>query len=135
MNARPFFYKETSGIRISVRPVYLPHESRPSMQRYVFAYFVRIENTSRDTVQLLSRRWHIVDSIGEAHDVAGEGVVGEQPVFAPGHVHEYNSFCVLKSSEGSMHGSYQFRAQDDTMFDAEIPLFLLRADDSAQPRL
>lgn len=135
MNTRPFFYKETNGIRISVRPMYLPQESQPLIQRYVFGYFVRIENTTRRTVQLLARRWHIVDSVGEAYDIAGEGVVGEQPVFTPGHVHEYHSFCVLKSAEGSMQGAYQFRNQDDTMFNADIPLFFLRADDSAPPRL
>lgn len=127
---RPFFYKETQGIRITVRPVYLPDHSQPLLQRFVFAYFIRIENVSPKTVQLLSRRWLIHDSIGEEHEVVGDGVVGQQPTLAPGDVHEYQSFCVLKSRSGSMEGSYSFIGRDDVLFDAMIPRFIL---DAAEP--
>ena len=51
MNAKPFFYQETHGIRISVRPLYLEEQSQPILHRYVFAYFIRIENVSQRTVQ------------------------------------------------------------------------------------
>lgn len=122
---RPFFYRETEGIRISVRPAYLDEQSIPVLRRYVFAYFVRIENTSQRTVQLIARRWQIHDSIGEDHEVVGDGVVGQQPTLAPGHVHEYNSFCILKSPSGHMEGSYRFRRDDDTLFEAAIPRFTL----------
>ena len=30
MHPRPFFYRETEGIRITVRPAYLREHSRPS---------------------------------------------------------------------------------------------------------
>ena len=122
---RPFFYRETEGIRISVRPAYLDEQSIPVLRRYVFAYFVRIENTSQRTVQLLAWRWQIHDSIGEDHEVVGDGVVGQQPTLAPGHVHEYNSFCILKSPSGHMEGSYRFQRDDDTLFEAAIPRFTL----------
>lgn len=126
MNSRrPFFYRETDGIRISVRPAYLDEQSLPVLQRYVFAYFIRIENSSQRTVQLLARRWQIHDSIGEEHEVVGDGVVGQQPTLAPGDVHEYNSFCILKSPSGHMEGSYRFRRDDDTLFEAIIPRFTL----------
>ena len=39
-----FFYRMTDGIRVSVRPTYLPEQSIPEQQQFVFAYFVRIEN-------------------------------------------------------------------------------------------
>ena len=52
MSAKPFFYQETQGIRISVRPLYLEEQSQPILHRYVFAYFIRIENVSQRTVQL-----------------------------------------------------------------------------------
>ncbi len=124
---RPFFYRETDGIRIAVRPQFLPGHSSEERQQFVFAYFVRIENVGRRTVQLLSRYWHIHDDIGEDNEVAGEGVVGEQPTIEPGGVHEYNSFCILKAPGGYMEGSYRFRAMDDTLFDAVIPRFELSA--------
>ncbi|HEX6289921.1 MAG TPA: Co2+/Mg2+ efflux protein ApaG [Herpetosiphonaceae bacterium] len=128
---RPFYYKETSGIRITVRPRYLPDHSQPLHLQYVFAYFVRIENVSKRKVQLLSRHWLIYDSIGDEREVDGEGVVGEQPILTPGGVHEYHSFCVLKSPQGYMEGSYRFIGTDDVLFDAEIPRFILSADASA----
>lgn len=122
---RPFYYRETQGIRITVRPMFLEEQSLPTLHRYVFAYFIRIENVGRRTVQLLARHWHIHDSIGEDTEVEGDGVVGQQPTLASGDVHEYNSFCILKSPSGHMEGTYRFRYADDSLFDAVIPRFLL----------
>ena len=51
----PFFYRITEGIRITVRPTFLPEQSIPEQRQYVFAYNVRIENTSQQSVQLLFR--------------------------------------------------------------------------------
>src|SRR5678815_1197203 len=97
-----FYYRESNGIRITVRPAYLREQSEPAAGHYVFAYLVRIENVGDKAAQLVSRRWLIHDSIGEDTEVEGEGVVGEQPRIPPGEVHEYQSFCILKSSEGYM---------------------------------
>jgi ApaG protein len=133
MPTPPFYYKLSEGIRITVRPVYLPERSNVAKQQYVFAYFVRIENVGELTAQLRSRRWLIHDSIGEDTAVEGEGVVGEQPLLAKGQVHEYQSFCVLKSPSGYMEGEYLFHRSDGTDFSAEIPRFHLEASQSAEP--
>jgi ApaG protein len=133
MSPAPFYYRVTDGIRISVRPVYLPERSNPLKQQYVFAYFVRIENVGDVTGQLRSRRWLIHDSIGEDTAVEGEGVVGEQPILAKGQVHEYQSFCVLKSPSGYMEGQYVFHRPDGSILSAEIPRFHLEASESAEP--
>jgi ApaG protein len=130
MSQPPFYYRESSGIRITVRPVYLRDQSDPAARHYVFAYFVRIENVGGQAAQLISRRWLIHDSAGEDTEVEGEGVVGEQPLIAPGRVHEYQSFCILKSGEGYMEGHYDFVRADSTAFKAEIPRFLLSASAS-----
>lgn len=130
MPSPPFYYKLSHDIRITVRPVYMPEHSRPQQGQYVFAYFVRIENVGRQAAQLISRRWRIHDSAATTPmEVEGLGVVGEQPVIEPGRVHEYNSFCVLKSPRGHMEGEYHFVRADDTSFDAEIPRFVLSAGD------
>lgn len=121
------FYRITNGIRVSVRPVYLPEQSVPEQRQFVFAYYVRLENVGEQAAQLLSRRWRIHDSIGEDTSVAGDGVVGEQPLIVPGGVHEYQSFCVLKSANGFMEGEYRFQRADATRFDAVIPRFALSA--------
>lgn len=124
----PFFYKLTNGFRITVRPAFIPEQSAPDQQQFVFAYFVRIENVSKSTAQLVSRRWHIHDDCGEDTEVVGDGVVGEQPLLIPGGVHEYQSFCVLKSRSGFMEGEYVFQSDDGT-FSCDIPRFTLAADE------
>lgn len=131
-SAKSFYYRETDGIRVTVRPVYLRDHSEPSQSHYVFAYFVRIENVGKVAAQLLTRRWLIHDSVGDGVDteVIGEGVVGEQPNIAPGSVHEYQSFCILKSGEGYMEGHYGFVRANDLSFEAEIPRFTLSASES-----
>ncbi|MFL5582770.1 MAG: Co2+/Mg2+ efflux protein ApaG [Gemmatimonadaceae bacterium] len=125
---RPFFYRETLGIRVTVRPTYMRDQSRPWQRQFVFAYAVRIENVGAQAAQLLSRRWLIHDSSGEETEVVGDGVVGEQPLIVPGSAHEYQSFCVLKSSRGYMEGQYFFVREDGSRFEATIPRFELDAE-------
>ena len=128
-----FYYRLTNQIRITVRPQYLPERSQPSVGEFVFAYYVRIENVGERTAQLLRRRWLIHDSIGEDQVVEGDGVVGQQPVIPSGGVHEYQSFCVLRSQSGHMEGQYFFEAEDGQIFAAEIPRFVLDARTATGP--
>lgn len=129
---RRFYYRESHGIRITVRPSFLADQSHPSHRHYVFAYFVRIENVGDQAAQLISRRWLIHDSIGSDAEVEGEGVVGEQPLLAPGRVHEYQSFCILKSGSGHMEGEYHFVRADGSRFAAVIPRFHLTVTESME---
>jgi ApaG protein len=110
---------------VSVRPKYLADHSNPDEQHYVFAYTVTIRNTGERTAKLVSRHWIITDGNNVVEEVRGEGVVGEQPVLAPGESFEYTSGCPLSTPVGSMRGSYQFLAEDGTTFDAVIPEFVL----------
>ena len=78
------------------------------------------------TAQLLWRHWYIHDDLAGDTEVQGEGVVGEQPVLAPGDVHEYESFCVLQGRTGHMVGYYVFHhPAENTEFRADIPQFQL----------
>jgi ApaG protein len=126
MASTAFFYRLSHGMRITVRPEFLPAKSEAG-GRSVFAYHIRIENVGDQAAQLVTRRWLIHDSVGEDSVVEGEGVIGEQPVIQPGRVHEYSSFCVLRSRHGWMEGSYHFIRADGTEFDAAIPRFHLDA--------
>lgn len=127
MSTRPFFYRETQGLRVTVRPVFVAEHSRPAQRQFVFAYFVRLENVGEQAAQLITRHWLIHDDLGDDSEVRGDGVVGEQPMLAAGEIHEYQSFCVLKSPTGYMEGSYHFVRADGTSFDAVIPRFILDA--------
>jgi ApaG protein len=46
-------------------------------------------------------------------------------VLNPGDVFEYTSFCPLRTTVGSMHGSYQMVTSDGDEFDAVISPFTL----------
>lgn len=131
MTGLPFYHRVTEGIRITVRPAFLPDQSRPSAGQWLFSYDIRIENVGSEPAHLLTRHWYIHDSIGEDVEVEGEGVVGLQPVVPPGGIHEYQSFCVLKSPAGHMEGSYRFQRPDGSRFDAVIPRFELVAGEMA----
>jgi ApaG protein len=115
----------TRGVRVQVQSAYVPDRSSPRESHYFFAYRVRISNTGQETVQLVSRRWVITDGNGNVEHVQGPGVVGEQPVLAPGESFEYTSFCPLPTPIGSMHGTYQMVTTTQARFDVEIAPFSL----------
>ena len=117
----------TDDIVVTVRPVYLDGQSNQIERKFVFAYFIRIENRSTESVQLLRRHWFIASGDGDVQEVEGEGVVGRQPVIPPGEAHEYNSFCVLRTFEGSMEGTYLMAREGGEQFNVTIPRFVLRA--------
>lgn len=117
----------TEDITVTVRPVYLDSQSDFFEKRFVFGYFVRIENRSLVEVQLLRRFWKIQEAAGRIQQVEGEGVIGKQPVIAPGESHEYSSYSVLGSFEGTMEGHYTMERANGERFRAIIPLFHLRA--------
>ncbi|MFT5142730.1 MAG: ApaG protein [Rhodothermales bacterium] len=117
----------TEDITVTVRPVYLDGQSDVLNKRFVFGYFVRIENGGSGEVQLLRRHWHIQDSSGRVQEVEGEGIVGKTPVIQPGEYHEYNSFCIIETFEGSMEGTYLMEREYGSRFKVNIPLFNLRA--------
>ena len=115
----------TRGIRIQVESAYLSDRSSPRDGQYLFAYHVRISNVGTETTQLMSREWIITSADGETERVRGPGVVGEQPVLPPGGAFEYTSYCPLKTSVGSMQGTYQMVTADGENFDAQIVPFTL----------
>jgi ApaG protein len=121
------FDATTDQITVTVRPVYLDGQSDPMGHRFVFAYVIRIENGGPDEVQLLRRHWLITDGAGRVREVEGEGVVGQQPVLAPGEAHVYQSFCVLDTFEGAMEGTYLMQRANGERFRIQIPRFPLRA--------
>jgi ApaG protein len=117
----------TEGIRIIVRPMFMDGQSDALQRKFVFAYYIRIENHTPRKVQLLRRHWFIRHSSGRMEEVEGEGIVGKQPVIQPSGHHEYNSFCILETMEGSMEGTYLMQRETGELFRVTIPKFTLRA--------
>lgn len=99
----------TRGVRVIVQPAYSSLDSDPANNYFKFIYRIRISNESDRTVQLIARRWLIVDADGERQEVQGEGVVGQQPILPPGESFEYASFCPLATFWGTMEGHFVMR--------------------------
>ena len=130
MHDGPAYTAETDGILVRVRPSYLAGQSDPDGGRWVWAYQVEIVNLSGVTVQLMARRWVITDGLGHVEEVRGPGVVGEQPVIAPGDSYAYASGCPLGTSTGSMVGAYYMTDAEGRSFEAAIPAFSLDTPDA-----
>jgi len=112
-------------VAVSATPQFIPDQSDPATERYVFAYTITIENVGTVPAQLISRHWIITDGNSRVQEVRGLGVIGQQPLLNPGETFEYTSGCQLDTPVGTMRGSFQMTAEDGTQFDAIIAEFTL----------
>ncbi len=112
-------------ISVSPEAQYLADQSDEPAGRFVFAYTITLRNTGTVPAQLISRHWIITDANSQIQEVRGLGVVGEQPLLAPGESFQYTSGAAIATPVGTMRGTYQMVAEDGTRFDAPIPEFTL----------
>ncbi|MFN3528539.1 MAG: Co2+/Mg2+ efflux protein ApaG [Bacteroidia bacterium] len=116
----------THDIEVQVDVKYQPQYSVPFSAEYLFAYHIRITNHSSEAIQLLGRRWYITDGAVLHREVSGEGLVGQQPHLAPGHTHEYVSYCNLRHPYGCMYGQYEgIRKLSGELFEIQVPRFTM----------
>ena len=114
----------SEGVEISVETFYQQDYSNPLQSEYMFAYKIAIENHNSFPIKLLRRHWHIFDSNGSNREVEGEGVVGVQPVLAPGERYQYVSGCNLRTEMGKMSGTYKMEnLNSKELFEVNIPAF------------
>lgn len=119
------FEQVSHMIRVEVIPTYIPDQSDPKRSIWYFSYHVRITNEGETPVQLRTRHWIIMDSMGRVEEVNGPGVVGLQPLIPPGQVFEYSSFCPLPTPTGTMRGTYKMTDPKGHEIDVTIPTFVL----------
>ncbi len=116
----------TKGIKISVQSNFEGTFFREQNLYYAFSYKITIDNNSQETVQLISRKWHILDALNVREIVEGDGVVGEQPIIAPMERYSYKSGCHLRSPLGAMNGVYFMHClSDNSTLEVTIPNFRL----------
>lgn len=124
---------ENQYVTASAESNYLPKQSDPKKNRYVFSYTITISNNSSKACQLLSRHWVIQDANHKVEEVYGEGVIGEQPIIKPGEMYSYTSGAILETEMGTMEGRYfmvrTLRTNDQKPqveeFEILVPKFLL----------
>jgi len=112
-------------IAVTVTPQYLPDQSDPNEHQFVFAYTVRITNNGEFAAQIISRHWIITDGKQNTQEVRGLGVVGQQPLLAPGESFEYTSGCPLPTPVGTMRGIYHCVGENGVPFEVPIQEFVL----------
>ncbi|MEO8168507.1 MAG: Co2+/Mg2+ efflux protein ApaG [bacterium] len=115
----------TEGIRVRAVATYIPGQSSPARDQFVFAYRITIANVGLKRARLLSRHWVIINGNGDREDVEGPGVIGKTPTLASGEVFEYTSFCPLNTEWGTMEGTYHMEREDGKQFEVVIPRFYL----------
>ena len=119
----------TRQIEVTVQPNYMPERSSAEKSEFFWAYTIVITNGGTETVQLRTRHWIITDATGRKQEVKGKGVVGEEPVLAPGERFEYTSGVPLATASGFMVGSYQMQSESGEQFDIAVPAFSLDSPD------
>jgi ApaG protein len=120
----------TRQIEVTVEPNFLPDRSSVERREFFWSYTIVITNTGEETVQLRTRHWIITDASGRTQEVRGEGVIGEQPVLAPGERFEYTSGVPLPTASGFMTGHYQMVSESGERFEIDVPTFSLDSPDS-----
>jgi ApaG protein len=114
---------QRNRLEITVEVLHSPPHSTPNKLFYI--YFITIHNTGVNTVQLLRRHWDIRDGDGSEQVVDDEGVIGQQPVIAPGEKFIYNSGVPVRLPPGVMGGYYTLKSDTGEHFRADIPAFTL----------
>lgn len=125
-NTKEYYTATTQNIQVEVAPAYVPERSAPEHNQYFYSYKIRITNHGDFACRVIHRHWKIKDGNGKVYEVQGSGVVGEQPMLAPGESYEYTSFCPLHSPFGNMRGKYQMIDQFGNRFWIEVPVFFFR---------
>jgi ApaG protein len=120
----------TRKIEVTVEPAFMPERSIPERGQFFWSYTIVITNSGAETVQLRTRHWIITDGNGRREEVRGPGVVGEQPVLAPGERFEYTSGVPLPTSSGFMTGRYQMVTEAGEQFEIDVPTFSLDSPDN-----
>ncbi|WP_086480711.1 Co2+/Mg2+ efflux protein ApaG [Oceanospirillum sanctuarii] len=115
---------------LKIEPKFIKQDTAEDRDQYVFSYKVTITNNNRTSVKLLTRSWVITDGNGKVNEVKGKGVVGQQPVIAPGESYSYTSGAIFPTPLGFMQGFYELTdIEFDCPLQLDIPAFRLAKED------
>ncbi len=119
-------YKQTTNaVEVTVVPNYVEEHSRPHEGVYVWSYEIVIANKGEKPMLLKHRHWRITNAHGQTLEVAGAGVVGDQPMIRPGETYSYSSYTNLATPSGFMVGSYDMETELGGTVSIGIPAFSL----------
>jgi ApaG protein len=117
----------TEQVTITVRPLYLDEPSNVLSQKFKFGYHVHIGNHGNEEVQIIRNYWYVHDTRGRTQENEQPEEFSRQPIIPPGDSHQYGGYCVIRTFEGTLEGSFLLERSDGKRFRAHVPLVALRA--------
>ena len=114
---------QTDGITVSAGPVLTDEDSE---NRYMFGYYLCIENNTAKKIRLVGKDWNITDEAGRRYTDSSAGFKGELPELEPGEYFEYTSYALLKAKNAVFYGSCKVQ-EGNISKNIKIPTFSLSA--------
>ena len=121
----PVYQTRTTMSRVRVVAAFATEQSDPEAGEYIWIYTVEIENHGRETIEVASHNWTVLDAMNRREETSGEGVAEEQPELKAGEAFRYSQTATLRTPSGSMRGVFHLVTAQGESFDAEIPEFSL----------
>ncbi len=121
----PVYQTRTRDIVVRVVAAFATEQSDPEAGEYIWIYTVEIENHGRETIEVASHNWTVLDAMNRREETSGEGVAEEQPELKAGEAFRYSQTATLRTPSGSMRGVFHLVTAQGESFDAEIPEFSL----------
>ncbi|MBQ2883732.1 MAG: ApaG domain [Alphaproteobacteria bacterium] len=98
---------------------------------FCWGYYLRIENNSNNTINLLGKNISITDTKGHSVSVDYEGFNGESPTLEPGEVFEFEDYATSKSS-AVLYGCCKISSDANKRIqEIKIPALSLIANDNS----
>lgn len=123
-----FVSSATDDIVISAGTVELDESDREIVKtaKYVYGYYLCIENNSSEKIQLIGKNWNITDSKGHIFCDNSQGFKGEIPTLEPGEYFEFTSVAPLNTPSAVFYGSCKvLKESANKSKDIKIPTFII----------
>ena len=122
---------QTDGIVGSAGPVLVDEEAE---NRYMWGYYLCIENNTAKKIRLVGKDWNITDDLGNRFNDSSVGFKGELPELEPGEYFEYTSYAPLQAKNAVFYGSCKVQT-DGISRNVKVPTFSLSARGSLKNRI
>lgn len=125
---------QTDGIVVSAGPVLM--EAEEAENRYMWGYYLCIENNTGAKIRLVGKDWNITDDRGNRYNDSSAGFKGELPELEPGEYFEYTSYAPLKAQNAVFYGSCKVESAGQNGYkNIRVPTFSLSAGRQAANRV
>ena len=138
INEENFVSAATDDIVISACTVELDENEKDVFNagKYVYGYYLCIENNSSEKISLVGKHWNITDAKCNNFCDDTQGFKGEIPTLEPGEYFEFTSIAPLTTPNAVFYGSCKVvKESAGVSEDIKIPTFILGTLSEKTPRI